>query len=331
MCRTAAPAERRAFTLVELLVVIGIIGVLMALTLPAIQASRESGRRTQCANNVRQLSLAVANHESTRKSFPAGALYYWKASWLISILPYIEETTIARKLNYSEGPHPFWNTNSNTAPNNYAILTDYAPAFLFCPTSSLPRFTDWAPRRIATTNYVGISGAVTSATDFTDPTGGKRCSAGKYGYSCANGTLIPNKSIPAAKIHDGLSKTLIIGEQSDWLANTAGSVDRRSSSYHGAWIGAGSPGWPENGVWNDSSTEARYYNCATLRYSIGQKIDAGPGTAGMEDVWGATNMPIQSAHSGVTCVGRCDGSVDFLSEETAWDIQRYLAIRDDGQ
>ncbi len=91
------------------------------------------------------------------------------------------------------------------------------------------------------------------------------------------------------------------------------------------------PGWPENNVWNNSSGEARYYNCATLRYPIGTKTDAGPGTAGMQSGWGGTNMPIQSAHPGGAMAARCDGSVSFLSESIDWITQRNLAIRDDGQ
>jgi hypothetical protein len=151
-----------------------------------------------------------------------------------------------------------------------------------------------------------------------------------FGFSCANGVLIPNRYVGAAEIRDGLSKTLLIGEQSDWILSNGVPADLRSS-YHGAWIGAGSLGFPQNGTWNDASTEARYYNCAALRYPVGTKTDAGPGTAGMQYGPGAANMPVQSAHVGVAGVARCDGSVTFLSEDTDWIVQRNLAIRDDGQ
>lgn len=114
-------AARAAFTLVELLVVIAIIGVLVALLLPAVQAAREAARRTQCRNQLKQIGLAVLNHESTYKIFPTGGTepnpdiwWYLKDSytvpnpnnrkgpangaerqglgWLYQILPFIEET-----------------------------------------------------------------------------------------------------------------------------------------------------------------------------------------------------------------------------------------------
>ena len=99
-----------AFTLVELLVVIAIIGILVALLLPAIQAARESARRTQCINNLRQIGVACLNFESAYKNFPTAggaveqfidpneqvkASYgYEGASWMYQILPYLEEQSL---------------------------------------------------------------------------------------------------------------------------------------------------------------------------------------------------------------------------------------------
>src|SRR5262245_6390811 len=100
--------SNRAFTLVEVLVVIAIIGVLIALLLPAIQAAREAARRMQCGNNIKQIALALLNYESAHKSFPPSS--NWPASqpdllrdggnanqsanWVVMILPFVEHQNV---------------------------------------------------------------------------------------------------------------------------------------------------------------------------------------------------------------------------------------------
>ncbi len=96
------------YTLVELLVVIAIIGVLIALLLPAVQAARESARRMRCANNVRQLGLAMHNYESANKNFPPALMlgkdqYRWSA--LARLLPYVEGSALGSRIDFSKDYH----------------------------------------------------------------------------------------------------------------------------------------------------------------------------------------------------------------------------------
>ena len=105
----SSKSQRLAFTLVELLVVIAIIGILMAMTLPAIQSARESGRRTQCSNNIQNLAKASLQHLAQQRYYPSGGWgFAWApepdrgfgmrqpGSWIYSVLPYIEETQLSK-------------------------------------------------------------------------------------------------------------------------------------------------------------------------------------------------------------------------------------------
>lgn len=86
---------RKAFTLVELLVVIAIIGILVALLLPAIQAARESARRTQCVNNLKQIGIAIQNYHDTYKRIPNSRRTFDYITWAAELWPFIEEGDLA--------------------------------------------------------------------------------------------------------------------------------------------------------------------------------------------------------------------------------------------
>ena len=105
--RTAATIRRHGFTLVELLVVITIIGILIALLLPAVQAAREAARRVQCSNNLKQIGLAMHMHLEAKGRFPYG--YYWakqgtggnESTWVTELLPYIEQKPLYKTIDWS--------------------------------------------------------------------------------------------------------------------------------------------------------------------------------------------------------------------------------------
>src|SRR5262245_29138694 len=112
--------KRRGFTLVELLVVIAIIGVLVALLLPAVQAAREAARRTQCANHLKQMGIALQMYHATYKWFPAGAYWHgtsapakqtapnstWtldRGTFLVRLLPYVEQQGLYNLFDFNTG------------------------------------------------------------------------------------------------------------------------------------------------------------------------------------------------------------------------------------
>jgi prepilin-type N-terminal cleavage/methylation domain-containing protein len=215
--------RRSAFTLVELLVVIAIIGLLLALLLPAIQAARESARRTSCNNNLKQVGLGLHMYHDTFQRFPAGwrafdpasAQPHWFGepgwSWATSILPFMEQTTL-----YADGIH---GDLPITDPANAAARE--TPIKIFrCPTDIgqetfvlqgggpyLGTAGGYAPVRLATGNYIGVFGTVDFHYICVPPN------------SCeGNGTFFLNRGVRLADISDGLSQTLVVGERCSLLA-----------------------------------------------------------------------------------------------------------------
>jgi prepilin-type N-terminal cleavage/methylation domain-containing protein/prepilin-type processing-associated H-X9-DG protein len=182
---------RLAFTLVELLVVIAIIGVLASLLLPAIQASREASRRAGCANNLRQIGIALNAFHGAQRQFPVGCVE-WRSSanpqarqlaWSAYLLPYVEEHALFDSLDLGE---PF------DSPHNAAAAT-VVPLYL-CPSSA--RRSHVVDNRGAC-DYGGIYGE-----RLTSPNNPPK------------GPMLIDTAVTLRQIRDGAAKTLIVGEDS---------------------------------------------------------------------------------------------------------------------
>ena len=183
--------RRLGFTLIELLVVISIIAVLIALLLPAVQSARESARRTQCINNLKQLGLAVQSYIGTANVLPSqtldnvippggiGGKLQWFTSWTASILPNIEQQPLYNALNFSvpmlEYAPPISGANTTVGLTSISAL--------LCPSESLSKASSFAISASSPTGYAGQFAVTNYAGDYGGPAMIKACS----------GTIIPVK------------------------------------------------------------------------------------------------------------------------------------------
>jgi prepilin-type N-terminal cleavage/methylation domain-containing protein/prepilin-type processing-associated H-X9-DG protein len=338
--------KRKGFTLVELLVVIAIVGVLIALLLPAVQRVRGAAKRAQCSNNLKQIGLAMQNYHSATGSFPPGNQIFWGAGWATFLLPYLEQDSMYNQLDLNA---PMGGPGSWNMVPNWIRLQSFQVSTYICPATPMPALAQTDPgdngpgnwQQVG--NYVAIMGASTSSSVAADPTGMGRvadcsnpdpiyCNFG--GFVASNGVIYPGSHVRISDITDGTTNTLLVGEQSDWgsdpgVSSACGIIPRydlRAPVSYGIWVGAeqSNPPMQSNQGCGDSSGST-----VTLRWPIGMK-ERQNYNDGMA-YWGGWNKPIQSVHPGGANVLFCDGSVRFLANTTAWNVLKWMAIRDDGQ
>jgi prepilin-type N-terminal cleavage/methylation domain-containing protein len=193
--------RRAAFTLVELLVVIAVIGILIALLLPAIQAAREAGRRAQCLNNLKQFGVGLQSYHNEYKAFPVGnaepSIRTGYGGWWgfqARILPFVESKAIFQFFNFKYTGSCFDCIYSLQKKNIRAATM--IPIFFKCPNDPLQNeiYHD-VSGDYGCTNYLGVMGTSPTANDgilF-------------HGYS--------HNVVSMTKITDGTSHTLIMGER----------------------------------------------------------------------------------------------------------------------
>jgi len=202
--------SRAGFSLIELLVVVVIIGVLISLLLPAVQAARESARRVSCLGNLRQIGIGLQNYHASWQCFPPGCsepdgkLIAWSAF----LLPFIEQENLHALFHFDKA----FNATENAAATHTVIPTYICPSTSWMDTDRIGSVT----RRFKL-NGTPYSTSGMGCTDY----------GGMYGWSDADsatskyGVMVYDKAIKMADIRDGTSTTLIVAEDSGrgWQCN----------------------------------------------------------------------------------------------------------------
>jgi prepilin-type N-terminal cleavage/methylation domain-containing protein len=317
----------RAFTLVELLVVIAIIGILMALALPAIQSARESSRRTQCKNNLRQLVQGANSHLEAQTFYPTGGWGYQWASdpdrgfgmsqpggWLYSVLPYIEERAL----------HELGKGKSDSERKQLSAQRVATPVALFnCPTRRRPEKLEYTiasryafinidrPAFFATSDYAGNAGDTNRQSYRGVGIGhlGLRTTSAAFlnAFGAAaladNGITTVASQWKAAHIMDGLSKTYFGGERFVYYG-----------TYERGKAGDDDSGW-DTGFDHD-----------TVRWTqVPPTFDNAENTNP-----DAANPQFGSAHVATFNMALCDGAVISIPYDIDPNIHKQLGNRKDG-
>jgi len=342
-CRSrAAVAARGAcllhgFTLVEVLVVVAIIGVLFALLLPAVQAARESARRVQCQNRLKQIGLALHDHHAAHSAFPAGGLgdgdpagdpgnhffdsVGWSWGWQVALLPYLDHGPLYDALD------PTYQTLDEVVDYDFELLETPLSVFR-CPSDDgsplnemRPLDTDGeTPLEVGRSNYVGNTGTGqygpwpdASNPDFLDP----------------NGLFQFNRAIRTVDVSDGLSNTFAVGERRSGF--TGAPEDSRDWHIAAIW-----PGISDKSGWEPDGQSAVMGGTQVALANNGNWYND-PQQPGWQ------MLGFSSRHPGGVHILFADGSVHFIGNdvqqaiefETRFDYSTYglyqrQSVRDDG-
>ncbi|QDT46900.1 hypothetical protein Pan258_09250 [Symmachiella dynata] len=300
--------QSRGFTLIELLVVIAVLGILIALLLPAIQQVRESARRMQCSNNLRQIGIAFHNYESTYRVFPKGGAGVahltdpgirsrWTLSWGAALLPYLDQQSLYQTINQNE---PYLHAD-NVTPGQTVLSIFRCPSArqgaLLRPNGDTPG----SPTKFARTDYGGNYGerglrcypdtnCQNNYSEFGDTSGVGR------------GVMLigTDPSIGLNNILDGTTNTFLVGEAPEGL--------------HSIWMG-------HKNVFDQSVP----LNAKVETGSLWQSCH--PIFASQEGEFCDFGQEFHSYHTGGVHFLAVDGSARFVSENISLQVLAALLSR----
>jgi prepilin-type N-terminal cleavage/methylation domain-containing protein/prepilin-type processing-associated H-X9-DG protein len=286
----------RAFTLLELMFVVGIIGVLISLLLPAIQSAREQARRAQCSNNLAQLGIAMGNYVSTHSVLPPGVVndkgpivnqpVGYHHGWTVQILPFIGQHNVYRRFDLDDSIY---------APSNETAQTVVISTFL-CPSSS------WTWRSQSGISYAGCHHDVEAPIAADN-----------------HGVLYLNSRVRFDDITDGLAQTILLGELrsneqviSNWASGTRATLRNTGA-----------------GLNSENALTALFAGSAQLSEADRQAAAArmvADGVIPVDFVGGFSSWHPQGGNFAF-----CDGSVRFIKRTVQQPIYQLLGNRADGE
>jgi len=298
-----SPRRPRGFTLIELLVVIAVIGVLVALLLPAVQAAREAARRVQCVNNLKQMGSALHSYQGVHNVFPLGGYggglgspALWEnpsiaarrlSSWGTAVLPYMEQGPLYNAINQDRWYlHPENTTAGATAISTY-LCPSNPTSNLFKPNGDNAKFP---PVGFGRNDYAGNYG---ERALRCYPARNCQNSYAEQGDSSGRGVIMPPGTavITVQAIVDGTTHTIILGEAPEAL--------------HGLWIGH------KNFLDQSAPINARYGPAASTPWESCQVPNNSPNLGKLGCDFG---QEFDSHHPSGANFLFVDGSVRFLKE-----------------
>jgi prepilin-type N-terminal cleavage/methylation domain-containing protein/prepilin-type processing-associated H-X9-DG protein len=333
-------ALRKGFTLIELLVVIAIVGVLTSLLLPAVQKARGAAQRVKCANNLKQLGVAMHHYHDTQGAFPPGLeakkgpkyplvdpnLYRWSAH--ARLLPYLELTTLASTLDLA---NPLFLDDSLRVASNNVFGVSQVPSVFLCPsdwgTPFVPIIAGQDDPKFGPVNYAACVGSGAN--------GGAQLNA--------DGVCFASSRVRLAEVTDGASNTALMSETllglggSPLFNNNPPGSSQIPFVY--AWLSMDKPLGPNDcqtplfwntnasSKWADGEFYCTLYNHAYPPNAATWDCVASDAYSLNAHAWRAA----RSKHSGGVNLLLVDGSVRFVANGVSLAAWRALGSRNGGE
>ena len=308
--------SRRGLTLVELLVVIAVIGILVALLLPAVQAARESARRTHCANNLKQQTVAAHNYHDTHGSFPPGFIlvptrgsFAGGTTLWVELFPYLEEHNLQWVWDYSDYRNNLRGGRNATSAHVIEVLLCPSHPVLVNPVdwTNMPQYwpnTAWAGGFYGASHYGGNGGTL------------------PWHYVSApseDGVFFQSSRVRLADITDGTSNTFLFGERS----HEDPEYDRLTAAFD-----PGSSPLVKTGTWGFAAPGGGSCVANTLGAPVPINYRVPPLHNVGDWLWKMFRLSaIGSDHPGGATFAFADGSVRFIADDLPLKQLQALSTR----